>query len=258
MDQELFFRHSTVPVVDIDGERFLLTVPNAKLWTQFLDAVSDGLIRDEYTEHLLPDTLVYDVDITSSGWTVEYLKKDGEQYYVDLGCFRYTARQGGYVDHFEDIPTKIKPQSRVGLRLMLVPMDKSGHIDSGFSKNNPDGSILEGGYLSLKRKGLPLCGQVLPGLEPPELEPGTTGCSIRMRSNPGRQQLYDSMEGPLKWWSFGGCLISTNQVLVSDYQTIWGMALLPILLPDYAKYLPKAEKKAGGSQKEPVTKGNFF
>lgn len=245
MNQALFYQYSALPVVSLSGELFYLTVPSNQIWLQFLTAIQSGKIKDPYTESLIHNTALFDVNLYKDGWNVNYLKKENDSLIdlsvTELGYFHYTVNQGGYMDDLTSYPRWSNKSKKTGFRPMLIPLDKDKKIDKSFQQYNPDGSILTGGYLSLKRQGYPYMGQVLPGLKPPEIQEFPDCPVLQLVDDvPGSACLFDHMEGPLVWWAFQGMLISTNIIFYSDFMPLWQMGVFPVLLRDFAKHLPKS------------------
>lgn len=193
-----------VPRIDINGDRFLLSIPSIQLAKKF-DA-----------KNLIPDLkpfLCYDF-------------KDGDFIYRQMDGTRVT-----------------QPQTYCQYRPMLVPLKRGkNEVDNGFGLDNADGTVLSGGYLRLIGSSsveLPFCygnRDRYPGCIAPNIKPGTLSFIPYMGDD---DQLADPSMEPLKWIVFNGVLICANY-LFTKFGSLRETNLIP---PSYG-YKQRKERQA--------------
>lgn len=193
-----------VPRVEIDGDRFLLSIPHVALGQKFS------------TRAFIPDLkpfLCYDF-------------KDGDYIYRQLYGDRVT-----------------QPTAYVQYRPMLVPLMRDrDEVDEAFGEENEDGTIMSGGYIRYvpAHAGAvqPVCygnRAKEPGCIAPSIDPNTIALVSCLSE--GDILAREDME-PLKWVVYDGVLICMNYM-----HTRFGFLRDAHLVPPSSGYRIRKERQ---------------
>lgn len=197
--------------VEIDGDKFLLSIPSYQLWNKILTAETQRLTR---IDRSLPSPfLVYD---------------------FGKGDFIYRDTSGRRISN---------PRTHCHYRPMLVPMCRDqNEVDEGFGREYPDGAVLHGGYLrfAASRPGCKAycygyrkdgMGYIISSIDPETV-------SFIPCLGEGDELIEASME-PLKWIVYDGVLLCENILLSTQFGQLRDTKLLP---PSYAYKQRKGKK----------------
>lgn len=195
-------------LVSLDGALFLMTLPFEGFWRDIEARLDSGWVPDEVDIPLLRQTHPLFTDWKSDiSWPVTFSLPDCEpvasvnSVLITMGPSDVHTRDG-----LVHITKKI-----YGFRPLLIPLTSQYELDWSFGRDNPSGSILEGGTFSVSGKTY---GQDAPKtLNVTNLTPFSLGDTI-----PGMK--------PLKWLSWYGMLYATRNLCYISLKELYLRGLI--------------------------------
>lgn len=235
--------------VEMEGDRFLLTVPSEPILYGLAEAAETGVfvpnglelmggnIAYHFGEH--PYGYVPYAERRDKSYNLRYLYRPTTKtwkngpYMSDPGmdsCIAGGDKKAPNGSKFWDTADK---SARYSFKPMLVPLTRDGTWDRSFRLSVPDGELVRGGYMKVKWRDLEIdeewrthicCGPAYDVNG--NLIPGK-GTSYKARYEELEFTTECDYNCPLAWRSFGNVLICTQSFIPMPLASMYRLKLLP-------------------------------
>lgn len=195
-----------LPIVQLAGDNYLLTVPPLDYWRQLQQAHAAEIPITERTSR----TIVFREEENGVQYVLADRSIEGSGMFRHIATYSREITAEGVTKGlvWEDITYL---DAMLEFRLMLIPLTAEGALDTAFQENNPDGLIFHGGYLQFsfpEHERSPYITVTLYEQMHPDTAPYITGAdSLRLVEDRPSSRKTDQ---ELAWRSWNGCLVSTG------------------------------------------------